>query len=74
MFEEMFDENKNLYLDKVGNKVLLEKYGIALDRSDLDKMNEPPKAMKDIWNWQHKGYVDDYAQFKTKLDSLKKLM
>jgi hypothetical protein len=37
-------------------------------------MNEPPKAMKDIWNWQHKGYVDDYAQFKTKLDSLKKLM
>lgn len=49
MFEEMFDENKNLYLDKVydralfavdkvGNKVLLEKYGIALDRSDLEKM------------------------------------
>lgn len=49
MFEEMFDENKNLYLDKVydralfavdkvGNKVLLEKYGIALDRSDLEKL------------------------------------
>ena len=49
MFEEMFDENKNLYLDKVydralfavdkvGNKVLLEKYGIALDRSDLEKI------------------------------------
>jgi hypothetical protein len=49
MFEEMFDENKNLYLDKVydralfavdkvGNKVLLEKYGIALDRGDLEKI------------------------------------
>jgi hypothetical protein len=49
MFEEMFDENKNLYLDKVydralfavdkvGNKVLLEKYGIALDRSDLEEI------------------------------------
>ena len=49
MFEDMFDDNKNLYLDKIydralfavdklGNKVLLEKYGIALDRSDLEKI------------------------------------
>lgn len=45
-----------------------------IERSSLDKMNEPPKAMKDIWNWQHKGYVDDYTQFKLKLESLKKLM
>lgn len=45
-----------------------------IERQSLDKENEPPKAMKDIWNWQHKGYVDDYAQFKIKLDSLKKMM
>ena len=49
MFEDMFDDNKNIYLDKVydravfaaektGNKILLEKYGISLDRSDLEKI------------------------------------
>ena len=49
MFCEMFDENKNMYLDKVydravfavekvGNKVFLEKYGISLDRNDIEKM------------------------------------
>ena len=49
MFEDMFDENKNICLDKVydraifaaeksGNKILLEKYGISLDRSDIEKI------------------------------------
>jgi hypothetical protein len=49
MFEELFDDNKNFYLDKIydraifaveksGNKILLEKYGISLDRSDIEKM------------------------------------
>ena len=49
MFEDMFDDNKNIYLDKVydravfaaektGNKILLEKYGISLDRGDLEKI------------------------------------
>ena len=49
MFDEMFDENKNVYLDKVydravfavekvGNKLVLEKYGIALDRNDVEKI------------------------------------
>lgn len=49
MFDDMFDENKNICLDKVydratyavekaGNKILLEKYGISLDRSDIEKL------------------------------------
>jgi hypothetical protein len=49
MFEDMFDENKCIYLDKVydraifaaersGNKILLEKYGISLDRNDIEKL------------------------------------
>jgi hypothetical protein len=49
MFAEMFDENKNMYLDrvyeravfaveKVGNKLFIDKYGIALDRSDIEKI------------------------------------
>lgn len=49
MFEDMFDENKNMHIDKVydravfavekvGNKVLIEKYGIALDRGDIEKI------------------------------------
>ena len=49
MFDDMFDENKNIHLDKVyeralfaidksGNKLLLDKYGIALDRSDIEKI------------------------------------
>jgi hypothetical protein len=49
MFADMFDENKNIYLDRVyeravyaaeksGNKILLEKYGISLDRGDLEKI------------------------------------
>jgi hypothetical protein len=49
MFSEMFDDNKCMYLDKVynraifaveksGNKILLEKYGIALDRNDIEKL------------------------------------
>lgn len=49
MFADMFDDNKNIHLDKVyeravfaaeksGNKILLEKYGISLDRSDLEKI------------------------------------
>jgi hypothetical protein len=45
-----------------------------VERANLDKEHEPPKAMKDIWNWQHKDYVEDYSQFKSKLDALKKLM
>jgi hypothetical protein len=45
-----------------------------IDRHNMDSNNEPPKAMKDIWAWQHKEYVEEYAQFKAKLDSLKKLM
>lgn len=49
MLSDMFDENKCVYLDKVydraiyaieksGNKILLDKYGIALDRSDVEKL------------------------------------
>ena len=49
IFEEMFDENKNIHLDKVydraifaaekaGNKILIDKYGISLDRSDIEKI------------------------------------
>ena len=49
MFEDMFDENRNIHLDKVydraifaaeksGNKIFLDKYGIALDRSDIEKI------------------------------------
>ena len=49
MFDDMFDENKNVHLDKVydralfaidksGNKLLLDKYGISLDRSDIEKL------------------------------------
>jgi hypothetical protein len=32
-----------------------------VDRATMDKTNEPPKAMKDIWNWQHKDYVENYS-------------
>lgn len=49
MFEDMFDDNKNVHLDKVydralfaveklGNKLLLEKYGISMDRADVEKL------------------------------------
>jgi hypothetical protein len=49
MFEDMFDENKNMHIDrvydravfaveKVGNKIFIEKYGIALDRGDIEKI------------------------------------
>ena len=49
MFEDMFDDSKNIYLDKVydraifaaeksGNKVFLEKYGLSLDRGDIEKI------------------------------------
>jgi hypothetical protein len=49
MFEDMFDENKNVCLDKAydravyaiersGNKILIERYGIALDRNDVEKI------------------------------------
>lgn len=45
-----------------------------IDRHTMDSNNEPPKAMKEIWAWQHKEYVEEYSQFKAKLDALKKLM
>ena len=45
-----------------------------IERQNLDKDHEPPKAMKDIWNWQHKDYIEEYAHFKTKLESTKKMM
>lgn len=49
MFDDMFDENKLIYLDKVydravfaaekaGNKIFIEKFGLSLDRSDLEKI------------------------------------
>jgi hypothetical protein len=45
-----------------------------IDKASMDREHEPPKAMKDIWTWQHKDYMDDYSQFKAKLDGLKKLV
>ena len=46
-----------------------------VDRHNMENRdNEPPKAMKEIWAWQHKDYVEEYSQFKAKLDALKKLM
>jgi allophanate hydrolase subunit 1 len=49
MFTDMFDENKNINIDTVyeravfameksGNKLLLDKYGISLDRNDVEKI------------------------------------
>ena len=49
MFCDMFDEDKHMYLDKVydravfavdkvGNKLVVDKYGISLDRSDIEKL------------------------------------
>jgi hypothetical protein len=45
----MFDEDKHLYLDKVydravfavdkiGNKLVIDRYGISLDRGDIEKL------------------------------------
>ena len=48
LFNDMFDESGNILLDKVydrasfaadkSGKVVLDKFGIALDRSDVEKM------------------------------------
>jgi hypothetical protein len=49
LFEDLFDENKCLHLDKMydraifaveksGNKILIDKFGIALDRGDIEKI------------------------------------
>jgi hypothetical protein len=48
LFSDMFDSDGNMHLDKVydraifavdkSGKVLLEKFGIALDRSDIEKL------------------------------------
>lgn len=35
--------------------------------------NQPPQGMKDVWNWRHKEYVEEYSQFKAKIDALKRL-
>ena len=32
-----------------------------VDKAMVDKDNEPPKAMKDIWTWKHKQYVEEYS-------------
>jgi hypothetical protein len=48
LFSDMFDQDGNIYLDKVydratfavdkSGKVLLEKFGLSLDRSDVEKL------------------------------------
>ena len=35
--------------------------------------DNPPEAMKQIWAWRHKQYVEEYSQFKAKMESLKRL-
>lgn len=45
-----------------------------VEKAMLDKDNEPPKSMKEIWTWQHKDYIEEYSHFKAKLDAFKKLM
>jgi hypothetical protein len=56
MFEDLFDANKNIELDKVyeralfamdksGNKLILEKYGLSLDKSDVQKIYDYIKAI-----------------------------
>jgi hypothetical protein len=45
-----------------------------IDKYNMDREHEPPKVMKDIWTWKHKEYMEEYSQFKAKLDALKKLM
>ena len=65
--------NKMCQLKKENNKLLQKIEDIRMiDRANMDRENEPPKAMKEIWNWKHKGYIEEYSQFKAKLDALKK--
>lgn len=44
-----------------------------IEKAQTDPTNVPPQSMKDIWTWKHKEYVDEYAQFKAKLDAMKRL-
>lgn len=42
----------------------------------IDKValnDAPPEVMKQIWAWRHKHYVEEYSQFKAKMESLKRL-
>ena len=43
-----------------------------VDKASMGE-NQPPQGMKDIWNWRHKEYVEEYSQFKAKVDALKRL-
>ena len=42
-----------------------------VDKAQLT--DNPPEAMKQIWAWRHKQYIEEYSQFKAKMESLKKL-
>lgn len=33
-----------------------------------------PQGMMDVWAWKHKEYIDEYAQFKAKLEALKRMV
>jgi regulatory protein YycH of two-component signal transduction system YycFG len=42
-----------------------------VDKASLE--SNPPQGMKDVWAWKHKEYIEEYSQFKAKLDALKRL-
>lgn len=44
-----------------------------VDKAKLDMETPVPQGMMDVWAWKHREYVEEYAQFKAKLDTLKRL-
>lgn len=47
---------------------------IVIRMVDKAKLEEHvPQGMMDVWAWKHKEYVEEYSQFKAKLDALKRL-
>ena len=43
-----------------------------VDKASIGE-GQPPQGMKDIWDWRHKEYVEEYSQFKAKVEALKRL-
>ena len=69
---ELFETYMKIAENEAANAEAIHTIVIRMvDKASLE--SGTPQGMKDIWAWKHKEYVDEYAQFKAKLEALKRM-
>lgn len=69
---EMFETYMKIAENEAANAESIHTIIIRMvDKAKLEA--NVPQGMMDVWAWKHKEYVEEYAQFKAKLEAMKRM-